>query len=88
MSPLYEGVRGQANGSEMTAPFLLFDDARPGGRARLYAGPVGEIRADRLEEVIPALEQVQAAVRRGQHVAGYLAYEAGYALDQIGRAHV
>ncbi|WP_029941945.1 aminodeoxychorismate synthase component I [Sphingomonas astaxanthinifaciens] len=65
----------------MTTPFLLFDDARPGGRARRYADPVGEIRADRMEEVVPALERLQAAVRGGKHAAGYLAYEAGYALD-------
>lgn len=66
----------------MDAPFLLFDDARAGGPARLYRRPVGEVRADRMEEVLPALDALQAAVRDGRHAAGYLAYEAGYALDQ------
>nr|WP_314445959.1 chorismate-binding protein [uncultured Sphingomonas sp.] len=65
----------------MDAPFLLFDDARPGGTARLYRNPLGEVRADRMEEVLPALEALQEAVRGGAHAAGFLAYEAGYALD-------
>ncbi|WP_426266403.1 aminodeoxychorismate synthase component I [Sphingomonas sp. LHG3443-2] len=65
----------------MDAPFLLFDDARRGERARLYRRPVGEIRAERMEDVLPALDVLQAAVRGGAHAAGFLAYEAGYALD-------
>ncbi len=65
----------------MDAPFLLFDDARSGGPARLYRQPVGEVRAERMSEVRPALDALQAAVRGGAHAAGYLAYEAGYALD-------
>ncbi|UUR07019.1 aminodeoxychorismate synthase component I [Sphingomonas glaciei] len=65
----------------MEAPFLLFDDARAGGPARLYRRLVGEVRADRLEEVLPALDALQAAVRAGKHAAGFLTYEAGYALD-------
>lgn len=31
--------------------------------------------------MVPALERLQAAVRDGRHAAGYLAYEAGHALD-------
>lgn len=65
----------------MDATFLLFDDARSGGPARLYRQPVGEVRAERMGEVLPALEAVQAAVRGGAHAAGFLAFEAGYALD-------
>ncbi len=65
----------------MDAPFLLFDDARSGGPARLYQRPVGEVRAERMEEVLPALEALQRAVAEGRHAAGFLAYEAGYALD-------
>ena len=64
----------------MVSPFLLFDNART-GRARLYERPKGEVRADRLDEVRPALARLKAAVRAGAHVAGYLTYEAGYALD-------
>lgn len=65
----------------VTDNFLLFDDGRAGGRARLYAGAREEVRADSQEEVAGALAKLQAAVRTGAHAAGYLAYEAGYALD-------
>ncbi|WP_343345391.1 aminodeoxychorismate synthase component I [Sphingomicrobium sp. XHP0239] len=62
---------------------ILFDDARPGGDAkmRLFDAPRGIVRADRLDEVVPALDRLRAATRAGHHVAGYLAYEAGFALD-------
>jgi para-aminobenzoate synthetase/4-amino-4-deoxychorismate lyase len=63
------------------APFLLFDDARRGGPARLYRAPGGEVRSDRMEEVLPALDVLQSAVRGGAHAAGFLAYDAGHALD-------
>ena len=63
-------------------PFLLFDDARPGApSARLYAAPYREIVALTLDEVQPALSELAEAVRGGAHAAGYLTYEAGYALD-------
>jgi len=63
-------------------PFLLFDDARPGAPpARLYRAPRRVIAADRIEEVPAALADLQQAVRGGAHAAGFLAYEAGIALD-------
>lgn len=64
-------------------PFVLFDDARPygSGGARLYKQPVGLVAAHAPGEVREALEQLQAAQRRGLHAAGYLAYEAGYSLE-------
>lgn len=66
----------------MDPPFLLFDDARtPGAQARLYHRPVEEVVAWRIEEVLPALDRLQQAVRSGSHAAGFMAYEAGYALD-------
>jgi para-aminobenzoate synthetase/4-amino-4-deoxychorismate lyase len=61
---------------------ILFDDAREGGaRPRLYAGPSAVITAWDVDEVVPALQQVQAGVAAGRHAAGYLAYEAGHAFD-------
>jgi para-aminobenzoate synthetase/4-amino-4-deoxychorismate lyase len=61
----------------------LFDDARTAGApARLYRGPSAEIVAWRLDEVLPALDRLQGAVRTGAHAAGFMAYEAGYALDE------
>ncbi|URD59986.1 aminodeoxychorismate synthase component I [Sphingomonas sp. KRR8] len=66
----------------MTEPFLLFDDARAGGSpARLYRAPHRIIIARYLNEVADALGQLQAAVVGGAHAAGFLAYEAGIALD-------
>nr|WP_205481419.1 chorismate-binding protein [Sphingomonas arenae] len=60
----------------------MFDDARtPGVHARLYHRPVEEVVAWRMEEVLPALDRLQQAVRSGSHAAGFMAYEAGYALD-------
>ena len=64
-------------------PFVLFDDAREGGApARLYRRPAGEIVARAQDEVMPALRTLREAVRGGRHVAGFLAYEAGFALDR------
>ncbi len=60
------------------APFVLIDDARPGGRARLYLDP-GEIVATKNPgEVRLCL----ARLREGKdHLAGFIAYEAGHALE-------
>jgi para-aminobenzoate synthetase/4-amino-4-deoxychorismate lyase len=63
-------------------PFVLLDDARPGGaEARLYTAPVRVIAAHRPDEVAPALAALDAARAEGLHVAGYVAYEAGHALE-------
>lgn len=67
-----------------STPFVLLDDARSGGAARparLYADPVGIVRADRMADVVPALERLRAAQSEGLHVAGFMGYEAGYALE-------
>ncbi|MET0362278.1 MAG: aminodeoxychorismate synthase, component I, partial [Sphingobium sp.] len=62
--------------------FVLLDDARPvaGAFARLYRDALSEVVAWRSRDVLPALEQLRDATRRGLHVAGYLRYEAGHAL--------
>jgi para-aminobenzoate synthetase/4-amino-4-deoxychorismate lyase len=65
------------------SPFILLDDAR-NGRATLYSDPVDIIRADRLDEVRPALARL-----RGRDAAGFLAYEAGGAFEpRVARDHV
>ena len=75
-----------------TESFCLFDDARAHGTApaRLYRDPVGTIVARTIGEVQPALDRLVEAADRGLHVAGYLSYEAGLALEDrlvpIGRA--
>ncbi|MFT4027292.1 MAG: aminodeoxychorismate synthase component I [Novosphingobium sp.] len=67
----------------MPAPFVLLDDARPEGArdARLYRDPVEIVVARRLEEVAPALERIEVLRRAGHDLAGYIAYEAGLALE-------
>lgn len=67
----------------MAEPFILLDDARPQGasHARLYRDPAEQLVAQRAEEVLPALERVEALSRAGYEMAGYIAYEAGLALE-------
>ncbi|MDO6415872.1 aminodeoxychorismate synthase component I [Sphingomonas sp. BIUV-7] len=62
-------------------PFLLLDDARPGGRRLLYRDPVEIVTAIHPAKVRPALDRLRALIQAGHHVAGYLTYEAGFALD-------
>jgi len=64
-------------------PFILLDDARPCGAsdARLYRDAVELVVARRPDEVAPALERIEELGRQGLHLAGYLAYEAGLALE-------
>ena len=62
--------------------WILFDDARESGAPpRLYRQPAEVVVTRNLDEVVPALERVRAALQAGRHAAGYLAYEAGHAFD-------
>ena len=75
-----------ASGMTMLAaeslPFVLLDDARPGGAAaRLYRQPRRVITASTADAVPAALQALRAARAEGRHVAGYLSYEAGAALQ-------
>ena len=49
--------------------------------ALLFSAPKDVIRADAYAEVGGALRQLDAALADGYHVAGMVAYEAGYALE-------
>ena len=62
---------------------MLLDDAssRPGAAARLFRGPVELVAARQAQEVRPALAHLRAGVARGLHAAGFIGYEAGYALE-------
>jgi para-aminobenzoate synthetase/4-amino-4-deoxychorismate lyase len=71
-----------ANAMLVQTPFVLLDDARPGGaEPRLYTAPVRVIAAHSADEVAPALAALDAARAEGLHAAGYIAYEAGHALE-------
>lgn len=67
----------------MPAPFVLLDDSRPGGAsaARLYREPHEIVVARRPEEVAGALARAEALQAEGRDLAGYIAYEAGLALE-------
>lgn len=67
----------------MNRPFILLDDARSEGAsaARLYSDPLEVVVARRPGEVADALSRIDCLRRQGHHLAGYLAYEAGLALE-------
>jgi para-aminobenzoate synthetase/4-amino-4-deoxychorismate lyase len=56
---------------------VILDD----GPRRVFRAPLGLITAARAEEVPAALVAVEAALAQGRHVAGWLGYELGYALE-------
>ena len=62
--------------ASVNGPFVLLDDARPGGRALLFADPSRIIETGDPDEVPDCLERL-----RGEQSAGFLAYEAGHALE-------
>lgn len=64
----------------MSEIMVLLDDAsaRDGCVARLYRKPSAIIVADRHDEVLPAMAQLE---RESGEWVGYMAYEAGYALE-------
>ncbi|MCW3834747.1 aminodeoxychorismate synthase component I [Sphingomonas canadensis] len=59
------------------APFVLLDDARPGGGARLYARPVEIVTGD----VAAGLARLREAQAAGLHAAGFLSYEGAETLE-------
>jgi para-aminobenzoate synthetase component I len=53
----------------------------PAGEPALFAAPRAVIAGWRPGDVRPALERAEAARAKGAWIAGYIAYEAGYALE-------
>jgi para-aminobenzoate synthetase/4-amino-4-deoxychorismate lyase len=62
--------------ARLSAPFVLLDDARPGGRAILFTGAKETVETRDYAEVRACLERL-----RGEEAAGFLSYEAGLALE-------
>jgi para-aminobenzoate synthetase / 4-amino-4-deoxychorismate lyase len=56
---------------------VILDD----GTRRVFSVPLAIIKADSAAEVPGALAAVEAALGQGRHVAGWLGYELGYALE-------
>ncbi|WP_370034308.1 aminodeoxychorismate synthase component I [Qipengyuania mesophila] len=65
-------------------PFVLLDDARESGAADalLFENPRQVFVAHRPEQVEAVLAAAEAARREGGELAGYIAYEAGLALEE------
>ncbi len=64
------------------APFVLLDDARPGGApARLYADPVRILAAHDPADIPALLAALREAGAQGLHAAGFLSYEAAPAFE-------
>jgi len=65
---------------------VLLDTARPDADNRAswcFRAPKRVLTASTADEVRPLVEALQAATSRGQFVAGYLSYEAGYSFVDL-----
>ena len=62
-------------------PYVLLDDARPGGIARLYRDPARVLVASAPGEVAGVLDAIRDGLSDGLHAAGFLAYGAGAAFE-------
>lgn len=60
---------------------MILVEHGPGGRAALFSGASEVVTAWTAADVAPALAVLDAARGRGAWVAGWIAYEAGYALE-------
>ena len=84
----FRQIKGLAPGTLTTGnrvpniPIVILDDATPGAERLLrFGAPEAVVQAGRPEEVPAALARIEAALARGRHVAGWLAYELGYVLE-------
>jgi para-aminobenzoate synthetase / 4-amino-4-deoxychorismate lyase len=77
-----DGVGLHLAGMKLTPPFVLFDDARPGGvGARLYHGLSTQVRVEGPAEVARALETLRIYHDHDMRIAGYISYEAAAGLE-------
>ncbi|HEX8300298.1 aminodeoxychorismate synthase component I [Sphingomonas sp.] len=72
----------------LTPPFVLLDDARPGGAgARLYHGSCSPIRAKGPQSVAKALATLRIHHDHNMHLAGFMTYEAAAGLADRAATH-
>ena len=62
-------------------PYALFRDDRAGS-TRVFHAPREIIRANRADEILPALQRLEQARKEGFGLAGYLSYEAGHIFEE------
>jgi para-aminobenzoate synthetase component 1 len=65
---------------ELASPFALFRDDRK-EESLLFRHPREIVSARTGAEVVPALQRLEAARRKGAWLAGYISYETGYAFE-------
>ena len=66
---------------DLKPPFVLIDDAQTPGGAVVYTDPQDIIVCHTTDGVEDAFARIEAALGEGLHVAGYMAYELGLALE-------
>jgi para-aminobenzoate synthetase/4-amino-4-deoxychorismate lyase len=65
-----------------STPFLFFDSASHGRCSYVFAHPRAVLRARTTDEVVPLLAEIDRwRLKKGIWIAGFLAYEAAYALE-------
>lgn len=65
-----------------SAPFVLLEDTRDGSAgARLFRDPTEIVEARRIDEVEACLDRFRALLGDGLQLAGFFAYEAGFAFE-------
>ncbi|MGH9809737.1 MAG: aminodeoxychorismate synthase component I, partial [Terriglobia bacterium] len=73
---------GLNHGLVLKTPVVLLDDATSGDERLIrFSQPSQVIVADCAEAVPTAIAMVEAALAGGRHVAGWMSYELGYALE-------
>lgn len=68
-------------------PFMMLEDLEAGG-AKLYQHPTEIVTASTVAGVDAALTRADELIAAGQHLAGWLSYEAGYALERRLHSHI
>src|ERR1700733_8106134 len=72
--------RRQGTRAVMNAPIVFVDDPSPGRMLR-FEGADAVIEAFEPQELPAAFHAIEAALAKGRHLAGWFAYELGYALE-------
>jgi para-aminobenzoate synthetase/4-amino-4-deoxychorismate lyase len=78
--PQFRRVEAGGQGGQKGAMLVILDDAIA-ARRRVYSGALAVIAADTVAQVPTALAAIAEALAQGRHVAGWLGYELGYALE-------
>jgi para-aminobenzoate synthetase/4-amino-4-deoxychorismate lyase len=76
----FRRVEAGRQGGHKGAMLVILDDATA-ARRRVYSGALAVIAADTPAQVPAALAAIAEALAQGRHVAGWLGYELGYALE-------